>query len=527
MGASARGVEVRFRGWLLAAMGLLLLFAGMAGAEQARAAGVVTVDVIGKGDVTGDGISCSESVTSDCEQLYADETGEEECNDDIPPICFTPRFPPTKQFTAGADRNGYQFASWTGCDSVDARVCTLTVNDDKAITARFDDVTDPIVSNLQPNSGVKNGSIELSASASDNSGSINRVQFRVDTFGSGPGPLVGSDTSAPYSVSYNTASRPDGLVTFRATALDNSNRTGTATTSFTIDNTPPSLSVSSGPDGETFGPQSTQTWQFSASDFTSGVAAVECSVVPEGEAASFGACSGGATSHSVTDQPAGNYVFTVRARDNGGLVTTAASRSFSIDATAPETTITSGPADGSTTAQRSVSFGFASSEPGSSFECRLHAAGVTPPAFGDCSGPSSHAAANLTPGNSYTFSVRATDGAGNVDESAASRTFTVDADAPDVDPPAAIILEGPKPVVKTKKKRAKARFVFEADEPGSTFRCSLDGGAFAPCSSPLTIKVKKGKHSMRVRATDVAGNTEPGAAEWTWKVKKKKRKGKR
>src|SRR5688500_13441553 len=134
MGASAR--DVWGRGWLLAAVGLLVLFAGMAGAEQARAAGTVTVDVNGKGDVAGDGISCSESVTSDCEQFYADELGEEECNDD-PPICFTPRFPPTREFTAGADRSGYQFVGWTGCDSVSARVCTLTVDDDKTITATF------------------------------------------------------------------------------------------------------------------------------------------------------------------------------------------------------------------------------------------------------------------------------------------------------------------------------------------------------------------------------------------------------
>ena len=56
------------------------------------------------------------------------------------------------------------------------------------------------------------------------------------------------------------------------------------------------------------------------------------------------------------------------------------------------------------------------------------------------------------------------------------------------------------------------------------FECSLDGGAFAACTSPHTVKVKKGKHTFSVRATDQAGNVDGSPATFDWKVKKKKKK---
>jgi hypothetical protein len=82
------------------------------------------------------------------------------------------------------------------------------------------------------------------------------------------------------------------------------------------------------------------------------------------------------------------------------------------------------------------------------------------------------------------------------------------------------LTRGPK--AKTKKRHAT--FEFSSNEAGSTFECSLDGGVFAPCTSPDTIKVKKGKHSFKVRAKDAAGNVDGSPATFDWKVKKKKKK---
>jgi WD40-like Beta Propeller Repeat len=90
-----------------------------------------------------------------------------------------------------------------------------------------------------------------------------------------------------------------------------------------------------------------------------------------------------------------------------------------------------------------------------------------------------------------------------------------DAAAPDTQ-----IIKHPKN--KTRKK--KATFEFTSSESGSTFNCVLDGKEqFKACTSPLTVKVKKGKHTFSVTAIDAAGNADPAPATDDWKVKKRKR----
>ena len=85
--------------------------------------------------------------------------------------------------------------------------------------------------------------------------------------------------------------------------------------------------------------------------------------------------------------------------------------------------------------------------------------------------------------------------------------------------PLTSITKGPK--AKTKKRNAT--FEFTADDVGSSFVCSLDGGPFQPCSSPKTYdKLKRKKHSFAVTATDPSGNVDPSPATFDWKVKKKK-----
>ena len=89
------------------------------------------------------------------------------------------------------------------------------------------------------------------------------------------------------------------------------------------------------------------------------------------------------------------------------------------------------------------------------------------------------------------------------------------------DPPETTITKGPKH--KTRKRRAT--FEFTADEPGSTFACSLDGGPLEACTSPTTYgKLKRKKHSFAVVATDAAGNADATPATDGWKIKKKHRK---
>jgi DNA-binding beta-propeller fold protein YncE len=75
---------------------------------------------------------------------------------------------------------------------------------------------------------------------------------------------------------------------------------------------------------------------------------------------------------------------------------------------------------------------------------------------------------------------------------------------------------GKHPQKKTRKRRAK--FTFSSNEPGSSFKCKLDRKPFKPCRTPLTKKVKPGKHRFRVEAIDPAGNVDPTPATFSWKV---------
>jgi CSLREA domain-containing protein len=64
-----------------------------------------------------------------------------------------------------------------------------------------------------------------------------------------------------------------------------------------------------------------------------------------------------------------------------------------------------------------------------------------------------------------------------------------------------------------------ASFAFAADEPGSSFQCSLDGGSFHPCNSPKKYRgLRPGKHVFRVRAVDPAGNIDRTPVRRRFKV---------
>jgi hypothetical protein len=104
---------------------------------------------------------------------------------------------------------------------------------------------------------------------------------------------------------------------------------------------------------------------------------------------------------------------------------------------------------------------------------------------------------------------------------------SIDPHGCDRDPPDTTVTKAPKDKVKTKKKWATVSFEFTASEPGSTFECSLDGGPFDPCASPVTERVRAKRkatlHEFQVRATDPAGNADPTPATDDFKLKRKRR----
>ena len=172
-----------------------------------------------------------------------------------------------------------------------------------------------------------------------------------------------------------------------------------------------------------------------------------------------------------------------------------------VDLTAPQTTIDSAPADPSN--DPSPSFAFSSSEAGSTFECRLDGG-----AWSACTSPREL----REPGRRQPHLPGARHRRGGPHgRDARPRTrgrSTPNAPNTTCDdvPPIPSNDDSPS-------------FEFSANEPGSTFECRLDGGAWNACTSPETVGLlADGSHTFQVRATDAAGNVDATPASYTWTV---------
>ena len=224
----------------------------------------------------------------------------------------------------------------------------------------------------------------------------------------------------------------------------------------------------------------------------------------------------GDSSEPVAHTYPADATVTIRAtaEDKDGGTSAEATRSVTVstgggggggDTTPPETTITSGPSG--LTNDPTATFEFSSSEAGSTFECR-----VDSDPFAGCLSP--FTTDSLLDG-AHVFDVRATDGAGNLDVSPASRSFNVDTAAPE-----ATITKKPK----KKTKNRRPAFSFASDETGVSFDCRIDKRAWQSCSSPFrpSKKLSFGWHVFKLRATDAAGNVAQPAAKYRFKVIRRK-----
>ena len=188
--------------------------------------------------------------------------------------------------------------------------------------------------------------------------------------------------------------------------------------------------------------------------------------------------------------PDGPHAFEVFAIDAAGNRDTSAARaSFTVDATPPDTTFTEVPP--ALTNDNSPTFRFTANEANSTFECSVDTVDFAP-----CSSPLSPSLAD----GAHTVRVRATDGAVNLEEVPASRTFTVDTTPPDT-----TITSSPA----SQTNDNTPTITFEASEPNSTFECSASA-IFIACTSPFTSgALPEGPNTFRVRAVHRAREHRP------------------
>jgi subtilisin-like proprotein convertase family protein len=177
-----------------------------------------------------------------------------------------------------------------------------------------------------------------------------------------------------------------------------------------FDPSPPQTTINSGPaQGATVG-TSSATFGFS------GGTTFECEL----DGGGFSACS---SPRLYTGLSNGTHTFRVRAVNGALKDPTPATRTWTVDTVAPQTTITSGPAEGQRVNSGSALFQFVSPDtPGATFQCSLDGA-----PFSVCTEP--HAVSGL-PEGPHNFRVQALDAVANVDATPATRNWIVDLTPP-------------------------------------------------------------------------------------------------
>ncbi len=196
------------------------------------------------------------------------------------------------------------------------------------------DTIPPSVSMTSPTASEATSSVmTLAATASDNF-AVAGVTFYVNGTKEGV-----EDTSSPYSVSFDTTATSSGTYTAFAVARDTSNNYATSSSvSFTIDNTPPSVSLIAPTSGEST--SSTMTLAATASDANTSVAGVKFYVdgVMQGSEITSAPY---AMSWNTTATSSGSYSAFAVARDTVGNHATSTSVSFTISNIGPTPTLVS------------------------------------------------------------------------------------------------------------------------------------------------------------------------------------------
>jgi hypothetical protein len=109
---------------------------------------------------------------------------------------------------------------------------------------------------------------------------------------------------------------------------------------------------------------------------------------------------------------------------------------------------------------------------------------------------------------------------GDIDHETRIQGDAVDIGADESQPPPTTQITQ-KPPKRTRKRKAK--FAFTSNNDANTFECKLDSAPYADCNSPQVYrKLKRKKHTFRVRAINTVGTADATPAKHTWKILKRR-----
>jgi hypothetical protein len=240
--------------------------------------------------------------------------------------------------------------------------------------------------------------------------------------------------------------------------------TGTGTVqpttySWTVDLTPPTTQITGKP--AALSSSKTSTFTFTSPDPT---ATFLCTL----NGGTRSPCTSPVTYTGLADA---TRSLLIQAVDPAGNVDTQAQPIvWTVDSTPPDTTIAN---PGNLTGKDVVEFSFSSSEAGSTFQCSFRTAAFVP-----CTSPYP---VDVPGSGSHTFKVRAIDGAGNVDPTPATHSWTSDLTPPKR--PTVLIFPGPSAHASAAALTASASTV--RPRPVPTFRPPLGLTFTAPLKSLL------------------------------------------
>lgn len=91
---------------------------------------------------------------------------------------------------------------------------------------------------------------------------------------------------------------------------------------------------------------------------------------------------------------------------------------------------------------------------------------------------------------------------------------------PDTSVPNTFLRQRPAKVLRTAGRSARAVFRFNSNEAGVTFLCKFDRKPFRRCLRRTVRRFSPGRHVLRVKARDAAGNVDPTPAVYRFRVKR-------